>query len=102
MASTLTDAGSKFLGVIEAVGGFLLVLAIVFYLAGRVTGRFQRPLAIVICLGPAVLLAFIGLVVPGGVTIVNSFKNQQAITDPNSHFAGFKNYEYAFTDSATL
>jgi alpha-glucoside transport system permease protein len=102
MASTLTDAGSKFLGVIEAVAGFLLILAIVFYLAGRVTGRFQRPLTIIICLGPAIVLAIIGLVVPAAVTIVTSFKNQQAITDQHSNFVGFKNYKYAFTDPATL
>lgn len=102
MASTVTDVGSKFLGIIEAIAGFLLILAIVFYFAGRVTGRFQRPLTILVCLGPAIVLAFIGLVVPAGVTVVNSFKNQQAITDPNSHFVGLKNYTFAFTDSATL
>jgi alpha-glucoside transport system permease protein len=102
MASTLTDAGSKFLGVIEAVGGFLLILALIFYFAGRVTGRFQRPLTILICLGPAVLLGLVGLVIPAFTTLVTSFKNQQAITQPNSSYVGFKNYQYAFTDSATL
>ncbi len=102
MASTLTDAGSKFLGVIEAVGGFLLVLAIIFYLAGRVTGRFQRPLAIIICLGPAVVLAIVGLVIPAITTFITSLKNQQSITQPNAKFVGFKNYKYAFTDSTTL
>ena len=96
------DAGSKLLGVIEAVGGFLLILAVVFYFAGRVTGRFQRPLTILICLGPAVVLAIVGLVIPAITTFITSLKNQQAITQPNSKFVGFKNYQYAFTDSATL
>jgi alpha-glucoside transport system permease protein len=102
LASTLTQAGSKLLGVVEAVAGFLLILAVVFYFAGRVTGRFQRPVTILICLGPAVVLAIVGLVIPAITTFITSLKNQQAITQPNSKFVGFKNYQYAFTDSATL
>ena len=65
LASTLSDSASKLCGVIEAVGGFLAILLVVFFVAGRVTGRLQQPLTILICLGPAVVLLIIGLVAPG-------------------------------------
>jgi alpha-glucoside transport system permease protein len=103
LASTASESASRLFGVIEAVAGFVLVLAVVFVLAGRVTGKLQRPLAIVICLVPAVALAVIGLVVPAISTIVTSFTNQQFLGQPPSLIknVGFKNYTYAFTDPDT-
>ena len=102
LASTFSDSVTKLLGVIAVVGGFLAVLFIVFLLAGRVTGRMQKPLTILICLGPAILLVVIGLVIPALTTIYNSFKNQQFLGQQDTKFIGFKNYTFAFTDTATL
>lgn len=102
LASTSSEAVSKLLGVVEAVAGFVIVLFIVFFIAGKVTGKAQRLLAIVICMVPAVLLVLLGLIIPAISTINTSFKNQQAVTQRHSSYIGLKNYKYAFTDSATL
>jgi alpha-glucoside transport system permease protein len=112
LASTLSDAGSRLLSVLEAVGGFVAILLIVFFIAGRVTGRLQKPLTIVICLGPAILLLIVGLIVPAIQTIITSFKDQQFLGEincpphPSPGFpcvkgAGVSNYKYAFTDPYT-
>ena len=55
-SSTASQAGSTLLGVVVVVGGFVAILAIVFVVAGRVTGRLEKPIALVICLGPALFL----------------------------------------------
>ncbi len=55
----------------------MAILFIVFFVAERATGRLQRPLAIVICLGPAIILVLAGLVIPAILTFVTSLKNQQ-------------------------
>jgi alpha-glucoside transport system permease protein len=101
LASTVSDSASKLFGVLEAVGGFLAILILIFFVAGRVTGRLQRPLAILICLGPALVLLAIGLIVPAINTIVTSLKNQQFLGEKNTKFIGLKNYKYAFTDPYT-
>jgi alpha-glucoside transport system permease protein len=103
LAGTLSDSGTKLLGVFEAVAGFLAILIVVFLLAGRVSGRLQRPLTIVICLVPAVVLAIVGLVGPAINTIATSFTDQQALTQPPSQTKtiGFQNYWFAFTDPTT-
>jgi alpha-glucoside transport system permease protein len=113
LASTLSDSGSRLWSVIEAVGGFLAILAIIFFVAGRVTGRLQKPVTILVCLGPAVLLVIVGLIVPAIQTTLTSFKNQQFLGEkacpphpspgfPCIKYAGLKNYKFAFTDSYTL
>lgn len=113
LASTLSESGSRLLGVIEAVGGFLAILLIIFFVAGRATGRLQRPLTIVICLVPAVVLALVGLIIPAINTIVLSFTNSQAtgqklhivdgkLVPYTTDFIGVKNYKFAFTDHDTL
>lgn len=101
LASTLSDSASKLAGVIEVVAGFLAILLVVFFVAGRVSGRLQKPLAIVICLGPAAVLLVVGLVVPAILTIVNSLKNQQFLGQPDLKYVGLQNYKYAFTDPYT-
>lgn len=100
-SSTAGQAASALLGVVEAVGGFIAILAIVFLVAGRVTGRFQRPVAIVVCLGPALFLVALGLIIPAITTINNSLKNQQFLGEPDTKYIGLKNYSYAFTDPYT-
>ncbi len=97
----LAQAGSTLLGVVEAVGGFVAILAVVFYVAGRVTGRLQKPIALLICLGPALFLVAIGLVIPAIATMNTSLKNQQFLGQLDTKYIGFKNYTYAFTDPYT-
>ncbi|MBO0868018.1 MAG: sugar ABC transporter permease [Micromonosporaceae bacterium] len=82
-----------------AVAGFLAVLLIVFFAAGRATGRFSRPLAIVIFLAPALILLVIGLVIPAVRTIVISFEhaNDTVLHANNLHLVGGRNYAWVFT-----
>lgn len=101
LASVASESASKFLGVLEAVGGFVAILFIVFFVAGRATGRLQKPLTIVICLGPAIVLLMIGLVVPAITTFVTSLKNQQFLGEKGTKYIGLKNYQDAFTDPYT-
>jgi alpha-glucoside transport system permease protein len=100
-ASTVGQAASTLFGVVAAVGGFVAILAIVFFVAGRATGRLQKPVAIVICLGPALFLVTLGLIIPAITTINNSLKNQQFLGQLNTKYIGLKNYTYAFTDPHT-
>jgi alpha-glucoside transport system permease protein len=113
LASTFSDSVSRLWTVIEAVGGFLAILILIFFVAGRVTGRLQRPITILVCLGPAVLLVVVGLIIPAIQTTITSFNNQQFLGEkpcpphPSPGFTctkgvGLKNYKYAFTDSYTL
>jgi alpha-glucoside transport system permease protein len=101
LAGTFSESASKLLSVIEAVGGFLAILLIVFFVAGRVTGRFEKPLTVLICLGPALILVLIGLIVPAITTFVTSLKNQQFLGQKQTKFVGLRNYKFDFTDSAT-
>lgn len=100
--SQLSTATGTLLGVVEVVAGFLAILGIVFWVAGRATGRLQRPIAIVICLGPALFLLLLGLIIPALTTVNNSLKNQQFLGQKNTRYVGFKNYIFAFTDSYTV
>jgi alpha-glucoside transport system permease protein len=101
LAGTLSDSASRLSSVVEAVGGFLAILLVVFFIAGRVTGRFEKPLTIAICLGPALILVLIGLVIPAVTTFVTSLKNQQFLGQHNTKYVGLQNYRYDFTDSTT-
>jgi alpha-glucoside transport system permease protein len=101
LAGTLSDSASKLFSVVEAVGGFLAILLIVFFIAGRVTGRFERPLTIAICLVPALILVLIGLVIPAITTFVTSLKNQQFLGQKQTKYIGLDNYKFDFTDSTT-
>jgi ABC-type sugar transport systems, permease components len=100
-SSTAGQAATTLLGVIEAVGGFIAILVIVFFVAGRATGRLQKPIAVVICLGPALFLVTLGLIIPAITTINNSLKNQQFLGQLETKYIGFKNYSYAFNDPYT-
>jgi alpha-glucoside transport system permease protein len=101
LASTTSDAVGRLFSSLEAVAVFVAILIVIVYAAGRATGRLQKPIATVVCLGPAVLLVLIGLVAPAINTIVLSFKNQQFLGQPNTKYVGLDNYKYAFTDSYT-
>jgi len=100
-SSAAAQAASTLWGVVEAVGGFVIILVVVFFVAGRVTNRLQKPVALIITLGPALLLVLLGLVIPALRTIDLSFKNQQFLGQLDTKYIGFKNYTYAFTDPYT-
>jgi alpha-glucoside transport system permease protein len=93
--SIVSDAAIKFVNSFGTVATFLAVLLLVFFAAGRATGRFYRPLAIGVFLGPVVALLLIGLVIPAIRTIYLSF-----LSDDSSRFLGAKNYTWAFTSSS--
>jgi alpha-glucoside transport system permease protein len=92
-ANVITESAPKFGQMISALLVFFAVLLIIFFAAGRATGRFQRPLAILVFLGPAVLLMLVGLVFPAIGTVVQSLENDDA-----TKFVGMDNYVWAFTD----
>ena len=97
-ASTFSDSVGKLGQVISAVVVFFAALLLIFFLAGRATGRFQRPLTVAIFVGPAIVLLLIGLVIPSFRTFYLSLHGAAAIHAP---YVGFKNYGFAFTDPAT-
>ena len=88
------DALTKFGNAAGAVVVFVAVLLLIFFAAGRASGRVSKPLAVTIFLGPALLLLAVGLVVPAIRTITLSFYN-----DDSSKFLGGSNYTWAFTSS---
>lgn len=90
--SAWTDATIKLGNSFGAIAGFLGILLVVFFAAGRASGRLSRPLAIGIFLGPAVLLLIVGLVAPLVRTVYLSFYN-----DDSTRFLGGKNYGWALT-----
>src|SRR5215469_8962283 len=112
LASTAGLAATKLLDVVGVVAGFLAILLIIFLVAERARGRLQRPIAIVICVGPAVVLAMAGLVIPAINTFWLSLTNTQAtgqkfqlvngkLVPLTAKFVGGSNYAYAFTDPYT-
>lgn len=92
-SNIFTESSPKFGQMLLALLVFFGVLLIIFFAAGRATGRFQRPLAVVVLLGPALVLMTVGLVIPAIRTIVYSFQN-----DDNTKYVGLKNYEWVFTN----
>ncbi|MFJ3218785.1 carbohydrate ABC transporter permease [Kitasatospora sp. NPDC086801] len=86
------DAAVKFGNSLGAVAGFLGILLLVFFAAGRARGRLSRPLSVVVFLGPAAVLLLVGLVVPLIRTVYLSLQN-----DDGSRFVGGENFGWAFT-----
>ena len=112
LASTVSDSASRLLSVIEAVGGFLAILILIFFVAGRATGRLQKPVTVLVCLGPALLLVLVGLVIPAINTFVISLHNQQFLGQPACpphpspgfpcyKSIGLRNYTQDFSDAYT-
>lgn len=95
LASTAGDAASKLGQTGEALVVFFGIGLIIFYAAGRATGRLHRPLTIAVLLGPAVILLAVGLVIPALRTIYLSF-----YSDDSSTFVGGKNFGWAFTNGS--
>jgi alpha-glucoside transport system permease protein len=95
LASTAGDAASKLSQTGEALLVFFGIGLIIFYAAGRATGRLHRPLTIAVLLGPALILLAVGLVIPALRTVYLSF-----YSDDSSTFVGGKNFGWAFTNGS--
>ncbi|MDQ1486048.1 MAG: alpha-glucoside transport system permease protein [Actinomycetota bacterium] len=93
-ASTFSDSAAKIGNVVEVVAVFFLILLAVFFVAGRARGKFERPVAVVVFLVPAVLLLLIGLIIPAIRTIYYSFYGASSKT-----YVGTDNYKWAFTNA---
>ena len=112
LASTASQSAAKLGDVIAVVGGFIAILLIIFLVAERARGRLQRPIAIVVCVAPAVVLAMAGLVIPAINTFWLSLTNTAAtgqkfqivngkLVPLTAKFVGASNYAHAFTDPYT-
>lgn len=86
---SLSKLGQGGLAILVVLGVILLV----FFVAGRATGRLSKPVAVTVFLGPAILLVTVGLVLPALRTLVLSFMNASG-----KKGVGVDNYVWAFTD----
>jgi alpha-glucoside transport system permease protein len=77
----------KFGQIAIALLGFFAILLLIFFIAGKANGRKQRPIAILVFLGPAMILLLAGLIVPAIQTILFSFKDANSVK-----FVGLQNY----------
>jgi alpha-glucoside transport system permease protein len=93
MSSFWSDNLPKLGQMFGAIAVFLAVLAGIFYIAGRANGKAQRPVAILVFLGPALLLLLFGLLGPAIRTFLLSFKGSASHS-----WVGFRNYQWLFTD----
>jgi alpha-glucoside transport system permease protein len=83
----------KFTSAFSTIAFFFIVLAVLFAIAGRANGKKARPIALVIFLGPALVLLFAGLIIPAIRTFLFSFMNP----DSNA-WVGFDNYYWMTQD----
>ena len=93
MSEFLSTNLPKFTSVFTAIGAFFIVLALLFAIAGRANGKKARPLALLILLGPALILLLAGLVIPGIRTILFSFMNPDS-----NEIIGLDNYRWMLED----
>ena len=84
----LTKVGTA-LGAVAIVLGLLLLI---FFLGARAKGKLQGPVAILVFLGPAVLLVAYGLIAPAFRTTIGSFQDANG-----KEWVGFANYSWIFT-----
>jgi alpha-glucoside transport system permease protein len=95
-AQSAADIAGKLGTALGAVAIFIAALLVIFFLAGLARGKAQSPLAILIFLGPAVVLVAIGLVIPAINTTFDSLYNSTG-----EEFVGLANYGWAFTSEAS-
>lgn len=77
---------------LAAVAIFLGLLLIIFFIGARAKGKLQFPAAMLVFLGPAILLLAYGLIAPAFLTTVGSFKNATG-----NEYVGFANFTWIFT-----
>jgi alpha-glucoside transport system permease protein len=80
---------------LAAVAIFLGLLLIIFFIGARAKGKLQFPAAMIVFLGPAVVLLAYGLIAPAFLTTVGSFQNGNG-----TEFVGLANYSWIFTEEA--
>jgi alpha-glucoside transport system permease protein len=87
----------KFGQMFLAIGLFVVVVALVLFVVGRVAGyRGDRVIGRTFVL-PTVIMLAIGLIYPAILTIFQSFKDASG-----NSFVGFANFTYIFTNSDEL
>ncbi len=87
-----SSTGGKFLVMVVAIVLFVLVMAVILFAVDR-PKRVPRWVVATAFAGPAIALVAVGLVYPGILTIVNSFKNTNG-----REWVGLANYSQAFTE----
>jgi alpha-glucoside transport system permease protein len=93
MNSFWSDNLPKLGQMFEALAIFTAVLGAIFFIAGRANGKKQKPIAITIFLGPALILLIFGLIGPAIRTLIFSFKDSASVK-----WVGLSNYQWIFTD----
>ena len=92
-----TSTAGKFLLMFEAILIFVVIVAVILFIAGRLGGKRSDRWVAFAFLIPAVLMLVVGLLYPGVRTIFQSFFN----ADGNG-FVGIDNYKTIFTSSDQL
>ncbi|PWD51435.1 ABC transporter permease [Serinibacter arcticus] len=88
------DTAGKLLVMVLAILLFAGVMALILFAVDR-SSRTPRWVLATAFVGPAILLVSVGLVYPGILTILNSFKNTNG-----TEWVGFDNYATAFGEGA--
>lgn len=77
---------------LAAIAIVLGLLLIIFFIGARAKGRLQGPVAILVFLGPAVILLAYGLIAPAVRTTLGSLQDANG-----KEWVGFANYTWIFT-----
>ena len=93
MSEFLSASIPKFTSFLSAIAFFFIVLGVLFIIAGRANGKKARPIALIIFLGPALVLLLAGLIIPAIRTILFSFMNPDS-----NEWVGFDNYYWMTQD----
>ena len=93
MSEFLSASIPKFTSFLSALAFFFIVLGVLFIIAGRANGKKARPIALVIFLGPALVLLLAGLIIPAIRTFLFSFMNPDS-----NEWVGFDNYYWMTQD----
>ena len=93
MSEFLSASIPKFTSFLSALTFFFIVLGVLFIIAGRANGKKARPIALVIFLGPALVLLLAGLIIPAIRTFLFSFMNPDS-----NEWVGFDNYYWMTQD----
>jgi alpha-glucoside transport system permease protein len=91
MGEAILEGLPKLATAAAGVGVFFALLLIVFFVLGRIKGRFSGPVALLAFLGPAVLLLIMGLLVPAFQTFLKSLQNPAS-----TEYIGLANYAWVF------
>ena len=93
MSEFLSASIPKFTSFLSALAFFFIVLGVLFIIAGRANGKKARPIALIIFLGPALVLLLAGLIIPAIRTFLFSFMNPDS-----NEWIGFDNYYWMTQD----